>query len=73
MMHQLLNGLTIVISLLGVVLFGTLAGTILPLVLQRLDFDPASVSVVFVTTLVYAAGLIIYFTIAAAMLRGSFL
>lgn len=61
------------ISLLGVVLFGTLAGSILPLLLRRLGFDSASVSVVFVATLVYVDGLIIYFTIAAAMLRGSFL
>jgi magnesium transporter len=72
-MHQLLNGLTNVISLLGVVLFGSLAGTILPLVLQRLGFDPARVSVVSVATLVYVTGIIIYFTIAAAMLQGSFL
>ena len=60
-------------SLIGVVTFGTLAGSLLPFVLRRLGFDPASASAPFVATLVDVTGLIIYFTTASAILRGTLL
>jgi magnesium transporter len=71
--HYLLVALTVAASLVGVVLFGTLAGSMLPLVLRRLGFDPASASAPFVATLVDVTGLIIYFSIAAVLLRGALL
>jgi magnesium transporter len=60
-------------SLIGVVTFGTLAGSLLPFILRRLDLDPASASAPFVATLVDVTGLVIYFTVAAVILRGSLL
>ena len=71
--HYLLVGLTVAFSLIGVVTFGTLAGSFLPFVLRRLGFDPASASAPFVATLVDVTGLIIYFTTASAILRGTLL
>jgi magnesium transporter len=71
--HWLLVGLTVALSLIGVVTFGTLAGSFLPFVLRRLGFDPASASAPFVATLVDVTGLVIYFTTAAAILRGTLL
>jgi magnesium transporter len=68
--HYLLVGLTVACSLIGVVLFGTLAGSMLPFVLRRLGFDPASASTPFVATLVDVTGLIIYFTVASLLLSG---
>ncbi len=68
--HYLLVGLTVACSLIGVVLFGTLAGSMLPFVLRRLGFDPASASTPFVATLVDVTGLIIYFTVASLFLSG---
>ena len=61
------------LSLLGVVLFGTLTGSMLPFVLRRAGLDPASASAPFVATLVDVTGLVIYFSIAAALLRGALL
>ena len=61
------------ISLLGVVLWGTLAGSMLPFILRRLGFDPASASAPFVATLVDVFGLVIYFTAAAVILGGTLL
>ena len=55
-------------SLIGIVMFGSLAGSMLPFVLRRLGFDPASASAPFVATLVDVTGLIIYFTVALAIL-----
>jgi len=55
-------------SLIGIVMFGSLAGSMLPFVLRRLGFDPASASAPFVATLVDVTGLIIYFTVALAVL-----
>jgi len=52
------------VSLIGVVLFGTLAGSMLPFILRRLGFDPATASAPFVATLVDVTGLCIYFTVA---------
>jgi len=71
--HWLLVGLTVALSLIGVVTFGTLAGSLLPFVLRRLGFDPASASAPFVATLVDVTGLVIYFTTAATILRGTLL
>lgn len=63
-------GLTICLSLLGVVVWGTLVGGLLPLVLKRLGVDPAASSTPFVATLVDVTGIVIYFSIAASVLRG---
>jgi magnesium transporter len=71
--HYLLLAATVAISLIGVVLFGTLAGSFLPFVLRRLGFDPASASAPFVATLVDVTGLVIYFSVASAVLGGSLL
>jgi magnesium transporter len=64
-----LLGLTIAISLMGVVLFGTLVGSMLPFLLRRIGLDPASASAPLVATLVDVSGLIIYFLTAAFLLR----
>jgi magnesium transporter len=71
--HYFLVALTVALSLVGVVLWGAVAGSILPFILRRLGFDPASASAPFVATLVDVTGLVIYFTIAAAVLRGTLL
>jgi len=64
---------TVASSLVGVVLWGTVAGSMLPFILRRLGFDPASASAPFVATLVDVSGLVIYFTVAAVILRGRLL
>jgi magnesium transporter len=64
---------TVGTALVGVVLFGSLTGSMLPFVLRRLGFDPASASAPFVATLVDVTGLIIYFTVALVILRGTLL
>jgi len=71
--HAVALAFTVGVSLVGVVVFGTLAGSMLPLVLRRLGFDPASASAPFVATLVDVTGLIIYFTTASIMLDGRML
>ncbi len=71
--HYMLIALTVFISLVGVVTFGTLAGSMLPFLLRRLGFDPASASAPFVATLVDVSGLVIYFTVAAIVLSGTLL
>jgi magnesium transporter len=71
--HWPLIGLTIFFALIGVVLWGTLSGSMLPLVLRRCGLDPATSSAPFVATLVDVTGLIIYFTIAMVVLRGTLL
>jgi len=71
--HYLLVAATVAFSLVGVVLFGTICGSMLPLVLRRLGFDPASASAPFVATLVDVTGLVIYFTMASLLLRGTLL
>jgi magnesium transporter len=71
--HYLLVALTVFFSLIGVVTFGTISGSILPFVLRRLGFDPASASAPFVATLVDVTGLVIYFTIAEIALHGTLL
>ncbi|HEY8256118.1 MAG TPA: magnesium transporter [Gemmatimonadales bacterium] len=64
---------TVALALVGVVLFGSLAGSMLPFVLRRVGFDPASASAPFVATLVDVTGLVIYFTVALLVLRGTLL
>lgn len=71
--HYLLIALTVAFSLIGVVTWGTLAGSMLPLVLHRLGFDPASASAPFVATLVDVSGIVIYFTTASVLLGGTLL
>ncbi|MEO8880018.1 MAG: magnesium transporter, partial [Gemmatimonadaceae bacterium] len=71
--HHTLVALTVAFSLIGVVMFGSLAGSMLPFVLRRLNFDPASASAPFVATLVDVTGLIIYFSVALMILRGTLL
>jgi magnesium transporter len=67
-----LMGITMTISLLGVVLFGTLVGSMLPFLLRRVGLDPASASAPLVATLVDVTGLVIYFIAASFLLRGFF-
>ncbi|HEY6227232.1 MAG TPA: magnesium transporter, partial [Verrucomicrobiae bacterium] len=71
--HWFLVALTVGISLVGVVLWGSLSGSMLPFLLRRCKVDPANSSAPFVATLVDVTGLIIYFTIAMIILRGSLL
>ncbi|MEP7372449.1 MAG: magnesium transporter [Chitinophagaceae bacterium] len=71
--HWMALGLTVAITLLGVVLWGTLSGSMLPMVLKRLGADPAVSSAPFVATLVDVTGLIIYFTVAFMLLSGTLL
>jgi len=68
--HYLVIALTIGCSLIGVVMFGTLAGSMLPFILRSCRLDPASASAPFVATLVDVTGLIIYFSVASVILRG---
>jgi magnesium transporter len=71
--HWPLIALTIFLSLTGVVMWGTLAGSMLPFLLRRLGLDPATASAPFVATLVDVTGLVIYFTVAMFVLRGTLL
>ncbi|WP_092048377.1 magnesium transporter [Planctomicrobium piriforme] len=71
--HWLLVGLTVSISLVGIVLWGTISGAMLPFILKRLGLDPATSSAPFVATLVDVTGLILYFTVASVLLRGTLL
>lgn len=71
--HWALVGTTVGLALVGVVLWGSLIGSMMPLILKRLGFDPATSSAPFVATLVDVTGLIIYFTVAFLTLRGTLL
>ncbi|HEY0840054.1 MAG TPA: magnesium transporter, partial [Vulgatibacter sp.] len=71
--HYLLVAGTVSFSLVGVVTWGTLAGSMLPFLLRRFGFDPASASAPFVATLVDVSGLVIYFSVAQAILSGTLL
>ena len=71
--HWPLIALTIFFSLIGVVMWGTFSGSMLPFVLRRVGLDPATASAPFVATLVDVTGLIIYFTVALLILRGTLL
>jgi magnesium transporter len=71
--HYVLVAITVACSLVGVVLWGTISGSMLPLIMRRLGFDPASASAPFVATLVDVTGLVIYFTMASIILHGTLL
>lgn len=71
--HYMKVALTVSLSLIGVVTWGTLSGSLLPFVLRRLGFDPASASAPFVATMVDVAGLVIYFSVAQVVLSGTLL
>lgn len=71
--HGLRIAFTVALSLMGVVLWGTLVGSSLPFLFRRLNLDPASASAPFVATLVDVTGLVIYFTFASLLLRGTLL
>jgi len=71
--HWQLVAVTIFFSLIGIVMWGTLSGSMIPIILKRLKLDPAASSAPFVATLVDVTGLIIYFTIAAIVLKGTLL
>ena len=68
--HTVIIGLTVGISLIGVVLWGTITGSMLPIMLKRLGADPATSSAPFVATLVDVTGLVIYFSVAFFLMRG---
>jgi magnesium transporter len=61
------------VSLVWIVVWGSIAGSMLPFVLRRFGFDPASASAPFVATIVDVTGLVIYFSVATAMLSGTVL
>ncbi|CAH1671622.1 MULTISPECIES: magnesium transporter [unclassified Chelatococcus] len=71
--YWMLIAATVGAGLIGIVTFGSMAGAMLPFILQRLGFDPASASAPFVATLVDVTGLIIYFSVATVILSGTLL
>jgi magnesium transporter len=71
--YWLLLAFTVGLALIGIVLWGSLAGSMLPFLLRRIGLDPATSSAPFVATLVDVSGLIIYFTVASLILRGTLL
>ncbi len=71
--HWVLVGLVVCFSLIGVVLWGTLSGSMLPLILKKFGADPAVSSAPFVATLVDVTGLVIYFSVAMAVMSGTML
>ncbi|MBA2241634.1 MAG: magnesium transporter [Chthoniobacterales bacterium] len=71
--HWALVALTVGVALIGVVLWGSLSGSMLPFALRRFGLDPATSSAPFVATLVDVTGVIIYFTLALIFLRGTML
>jgi magnesium transporter len=71
--HYLLVAAVVGFALVGVVTFGSLAGSMLPFILRRIGFDPASASAPFVATLVDVTALSIYFYVAVFFLKGTLL
>ncbi len=71
--HWFLIGLTVSFTLIGVVLWGTLAGSMIPMLLKKLGKDPAVSSAPFIATLVDVTGLILYFSLAYLLLKGTLL
>ena len=69
----ILTAATIGLSLLGVILFGNLTGSMLPFILTKFKLDPAVTSAPFVATLVDVTGIIIYFSLAILLLKGTLL
>ncbi len=68
--HYALIGLTVGLSVLGVVLSGTVCGSMLPFILRKFNLDPAAASAPAIATIVDVTGVVIYFTVAIAILRG---
>ena len=71
--HYLLIASAVSLTLVGIVLWGTIAGSMLPFIFRRLGFDPASASAPFVATLVDVSGIVLYFTISAIILHNTLL
>jgi magnesium transporter len=71
--YHWLIGITVAVALVGVVLWGCIAGSMLPFLLRRCGLDPATASAPFVATLVDVTGLLIYFNVALFVLRGTML
>ena len=71
--HWMLVALTVGSSLVGIVMWGSVAGSMLPFILRRVGFDPATASAPFVATLVDVTGLVIYFTFGMIFLKGTLL
>lgn len=71
--HWFLISITIFFSLIGIIMWGTLSGSMIPILLKRLKLDPAASSAPFVATLVDVTGLVIYFSVAALILKGTLL
>ncbi len=71
--HSMLVALTVGVSVMGVVMFGTITGSMLPFLLRRAGLDPASASAPFVATLVDVVGIVLYFSAATILLRGTLL
>jgi magnesium transporter len=71
--HHMLIAFTVALSVVGVVTWGTLAGSMLPFLLKLVRLDPASASAPFVATLVDVTGIGIYFSAASSVLRGALL
>lgn len=71
--HHFLVALTVAFALVGIVLWGTLSGSMLPLLLKKLRFDPATSSAPFVATMVDVIGIVIYFVVALLVLHGTLL
>jgi len=68
--HYVVVGLTVATSVTGCVLWGTIAGSMLPFILRRFGADPANASAPLVATLVDVSGIVIYFTVAQLFLSG---
>ena len=71
--YWLLLATTVALSLIGIIFWGTLIGSMIPMIIKKFKLDPATSSAPFVATLVDVTGLIIYFTIAAVLLKGKLL
>ncbi len=71
--HYMLVGATVAVTVVGVVLWGTISGSMLPMLLRKCGLDPATSSAPFVATLVDVTGLVIYFTVALLILHGTVL
>ncbi|TAK11887.1 MAG: magnesium transporter, partial [Acidobacteria bacterium] len=71
--HWLKIAVTVALALIGVVMWGTISGSMLPFAMKRMGADPAASSAPFVATLVDVTGLVIYFSVAAVVLRGALL
>jgi magnesium transporter len=71
--YWMLIALTVAATLVGIVTFGSMVGSMLPFLLRAIGSDPAAASAPFVATLVDVTGLVIYFGVAALILRGTLL